>query len=361
MQYEHEFDRRLGDRSRSRPAHHGSLREAGSDSRSTHSQHQYRYRSPIARNYLAVPPRHLPRRCLVGRREHAYRRCHSQERPPHLDRRSHRRHARLRPQERRILSHDRTCRGWKGCRRRRNGTGQRPPHLCVTGKWLLDSGWFARPQRAVTVTAVTELADATVTQSHTKPGAPPGKELRALSPKRVIETYSAGVKLARVARGEADIYLNTYDACHDWDIAAGHLLVRRGRRPSREHVGTALPIWPARRLAASWSGGEQRQAAAEGPGRGTAGTRWNAASSLWILVGCHSRRLGSPLELPPISLEPVPHNDCQRRVHATRARSTLLPTAFDLSVANFLPWPCRGFPADLPDCRTPLAASLGCF
>ena len=42
---------------------------------------------------------------------------------------------------------------------------------------------------------------------------------------RVIETYSAGIKLAQVARGEADIYLNTYDAAHDWDICAGHLLV----------------------------------------------------------------------------------------------------------------------------------------
>jgi 3'-phosphoadenosine 5'-phosphosulfate (PAPS) 3'-phosphatase len=33
------------------------------------------------------------------------------------------------------------------------------------------------------------------------------------------------VKLARVARGEADLYVNTYTEFHDWDIAAGHLLV----------------------------------------------------------------------------------------------------------------------------------------
>ena len=90
------------------------------------------------------------------------------------------------------------------------------------GCWIQDG---AAPAMRCHVSAVAELSDATVTQSHTKPGAPPGKELRALSPKRVIETYSAGVKLAQVARGEADIYLNTYDACHDWDIAAGHLLV----------------------------------------------------------------------------------------------------------------------------------------
>jgi 3'(2'), 5'-bisphosphate nucleotidase len=49
--------------------------------------------------------------------------------------------------------------------------------------------------------------------------------VEALGPANVVETYSAGIKLALVARGEADIYLNTYDAFHDWDICAGHILV----------------------------------------------------------------------------------------------------------------------------------------
>ena len=40
-----------------------------------------------------------------------------------------------------------------------------------------------------------------------------------------MESYSAGIKLALVARGEADIYLNNYEAFHDWDICAGHILV----------------------------------------------------------------------------------------------------------------------------------------
>ena len=47
----------------------------------------------------------------------------------------------------------------------------------------------------------------------------------ALRPARVIESYSAGIKLALVARGEADLYLNTYDTYHDWDICAGQILV----------------------------------------------------------------------------------------------------------------------------------------
>jgi 3'(2'), 5'-bisphosphate nucleotidase len=47
----------------------------------------------------------------------------------------------------------------------------------------------------------------------------------ALEPERIIESYSAGIKLALVARGDADVYLNTYEAFHDWDICAGHVLV----------------------------------------------------------------------------------------------------------------------------------------
>ena len=75
------------------------------------------------------------------------------------------------------------------------------------------------------VTAVRELHECTLTQSRSRT---PGKRSRwaeALAPARIVESYSAGIKLALVARGEADIYLNTYEAFHDWDICAGHILV----------------------------------------------------------------------------------------------------------------------------------------
>jgi 3'(2'), 5'-bisphosphate nucleotidase len=49
--------------------------------------------------------------------------------------------------------------------------------------------------------------------------------VRQLRPGRVVETYSAGIKLAQVARGEADLYVSTYDRMNDWDLAAGHVLV----------------------------------------------------------------------------------------------------------------------------------------
>jgi 3'(2'), 5'-bisphosphate nucleotidase len=75
------------------------------------------------------------------------------------------------------------------------------------------------------VTAVSKLTECTLTQSRSRT---PGKRSRwaeALQPARIVESYSAGIKLALVARGEADVYLNTYEAFHDWDICAGHILV----------------------------------------------------------------------------------------------------------------------------------------
>jgi 3'(2'), 5'-bisphosphate nucleotidase len=75
------------------------------------------------------------------------------------------------------------------------------------------------------VTSAARLAEATLTQSRSRD---PGRRSRwaeALEPARIVESYSAGIKLALVARGEADIYLNTYEAFSDWDICAGHILV----------------------------------------------------------------------------------------------------------------------------------------
>jgi 3'(2'), 5'-bisphosphate nucleotidase len=104
-----------------------------------------------------------------------------------------------------------------------------PAHARLTyavrgsGCWRSDTeGGSAAPCQ---VTNVSKLAAATLTQSHSRRDKQPSRELEALQPARVIETYSAGIKLAIVARGEADLYLNTYDSCHDWDICAGQILV----------------------------------------------------------------------------------------------------------------------------------------
>lgn len=74
------------------------------------------------------------------------------------------------------------------------------------------------------VSSRASLAGCILTQSLSKPGQPT-KPVQKLNPKGVIETYSGGVKLAIVARGEADLYANTYEAFADWDICAGHVLV----------------------------------------------------------------------------------------------------------------------------------------
>lgn len=68
------------------------------------------------------------------------------------------------------------------------------------------------------------IGDCVLVQSWAKPGGP-SKAARLVRPASVRETYSGGVKLAAVARGEADVYANTYETFFDWDICAGHVLL----------------------------------------------------------------------------------------------------------------------------------------
>lgn len=91
------------------------------------------------------------------------------------------------------------------------------------GCWRLD-GTATAPVRCQ-VTPVADLAQCTLTQSRSRDPLRMSKAVQAIGPARVVESYSAGIKLALVARGEADVYLNTYEAFHDWDIAAGQILV----------------------------------------------------------------------------------------------------------------------------------------
>jgi len=74
------------------------------------------------------------------------------------------------------------------------------------------------------VSQAPHLPESVLVKSHGKPGKV-SPEVAAIAPKAVKETFSAGVKLALVARGEADLYPNTYSKFADWDICAGHVLV----------------------------------------------------------------------------------------------------------------------------------------
>jgi 3'(2'), 5'-bisphosphate nucleotidase len=96
----------------------------------------------------------------------------------------------------------------------------------------------AKPQRCH-VTTTTELSRAALVQSHSKAGKRSEVD-RALGTAKVIETYSAGVKLGLVARGEVDLYVNTYANFADWDICAGHLLVEEAGGMVTELRGGAV-------------------------------------------------------------------------------------------------------------------------
>ena len=87
--------------------------------------------------------------------------------------------------------------------------------------------WFkgGKAKTACRVSTTAELSACVLTQSRPRQTGQPTKHVRVIGPARVIETYSAGIKLALVARGEADLYVNDYREFHDWDIAAGHILV----------------------------------------------------------------------------------------------------------------------------------------
>ncbi|CAN5315888.1 3'(2'),5'-bisphosphate nucleotidase CysQ [soil metagenome] len=80
------------------------------------------------------------------------------------------------------------------------------------------------PATKCQVKTETDLAKMTLVQSHSKPGKP-SMPVVQLKPAVVLEMYSAGVKMAVVARGEADVYANVYSAFADWDICAGDILV----------------------------------------------------------------------------------------------------------------------------------------
>lgn len=67
-------------------------------------------------------------------------------------------------------------------------------------------------------------AEFVLVQSWARPGQTT-RPVERLRPARVVETYSGGVKLAMVARGDVDVYPNTYETFYDWDICAGHILV----------------------------------------------------------------------------------------------------------------------------------------
>lgn len=75
------------------------------------------------------------------------------------------------------------------------------------------------------VSDVADLARSTLVQSRSRDPGVPTDQVSAIRPAKVLEHYSAGLKMVIVARGEGEMYVNRYAAFHDWDVAAGHVLI----------------------------------------------------------------------------------------------------------------------------------------
>lgn len=78
---------------------------------------------------------------------------------------------------------------------------------------------------ACRVRSTARLSDAVLSISRSQKAEGRKRLLEGFGAKDAVETYSAGIKLAQVARGETDIYLGDYLTLKDWDVCAGHILV----------------------------------------------------------------------------------------------------------------------------------------
>lgn len=103
------------------------------------------------------------------------------------------------------------------------------PSLKRLTRAVLGQGCFVEkpeaPEARCQVTSTARLADATLSISRSQKAAGEKRLLEGFGAARAISTYSAGIKLAQVARGETDLYLGDYLTLRDWDVCAGHILV----------------------------------------------------------------------------------------------------------------------------------------
>jgi 3'(2'), 5'-bisphosphate nucleotidase len=113
------------------------------------------------------------------------------------------------------------------------------------GCWVQYGSSSPQPCR---VSRQADVSAAVLVQSRSKPGQPPKAVVQAIQPGRVVETYSAGIKLALVARGEVDCYVNDYRGFHDWDICAGQVLVEEAGGRVSEFNGTPIRYGQGERM-----------------------------------------------------------------------------------------------------------------
>jgi 3'(2'), 5'-bisphosphate nucleotidase len=87
------------------------------------------------------------------------------------------------------------------------------------GCWRQDGDGPAQP---CAVSPIEQWHDATMVRSHSEKK---NTSASTSNLRRQLYTYSAGVKMALVARGEADVYISSYTGFNSWDVCAGQVLV----------------------------------------------------------------------------------------------------------------------------------------
>jgi len=106
-----------------------------------------------------------------------------------------------------------------------------------SGAWEVSPEGEVRPLR---IEAVTSLAAAKVASSRSHPDSLLERAIRHLGPAEIKPIYSAGLKAAAVASGEADVYLAPESAGFRWDSCAPEaVIVAAGGRYS-DAFGRAL-------------------------------------------------------------------------------------------------------------------------
>ncbi len=93
------------------------------------------------------------------------------------------------------------------------------------------------------VSLTDSLAAACLARSFGKPGDQTRGE-RRLQPRTTMPTHSSGIKMALVARGEADVYVNDHSAFCDWDVCAGQALVEAAGGRVTSFDGTPVGYGP---------------------------------------------------------------------------------------------------------------------
>jgi len=102
------------------------------------------------------------------------------------------------------------------------------------GCWIEDD---VNAVRSCHVSSVSQWNEARLVRSHSekKNASPITESLRTQ-----LYTYSAGIKMAMVARGEVELYLSSYTGFNSWDVCAGQILVEEAGGRVTDARGEAI-------------------------------------------------------------------------------------------------------------------------